>query len=143
MERGTLFFIFVVSFLASISAQDPLITDGDKYKAILENDRVRVLEYTDTPGDKTRKHHHPDFVLYALDPFKRRLTMADGKRIEREFRKGDVMWMHDQIHIGENIGSTNTHVLIVELKPCHIDIKDTATTVPYDEKWKENQQPRP
>jgi hypothetical protein len=98
------------------SAQDPVVTDGDKYKVILENDRVRVLEYRDRPGDKTTLHHHPDFVLYALGPFKRKLTFPDGKFVTREFAAGEVIWMKDQKHIGENVGQTETHVLIVELK---------------------------
>jgi len=34
-------------------AHDPVVTDGDKYKVLLENDRVRVLEYRDRPGEKT------------------------------------------------------------------------------------------
>ena len=72
-------------------SQDPVITDGDKYKSILENDKVRVLEYKDKPGDKTSRHHHPDFVLYALEPFKRKLTFGNGKQVEREFKKGDVI----------------------------------------------------
>lgn len=29
---------------------DPVCTDGDKYRTIFENDQVRVLEYRDTPG---------------------------------------------------------------------------------------------
>jgi hypothetical protein len=29
---------------------DPTTTDPDKYKVIFENERVRVLEYRDTPG---------------------------------------------------------------------------------------------
>ena len=51
-------------------SQDPVKTDGDKYKTILEKERVRVLEYNDKPGDKTNQHHHPNFILDALDPFK-------------------------------------------------------------------------
>ena len=124
-------------------AQDPVVTDGDKYKTILENDNVRVLEYTDSPGGKTNRHHHPDFVLYALGPFKRRLTFGDGKQIEREFKKGEVMWMKDQIHIGENIGTTETHVLIVEVKSGHHDMQDTVESVPFDRKWKVGSRKKP
>jgi len=61
-------------------------------------------------------HHHKDFVLYALCPFKRRLTFDDGIIAVREFKGGEIMWSDEQSHIGENIGETNTHVLIVELK---------------------------
>ena len=31
---------------------DPTVTDPDKYWAIFENDRVRVLEYKDKPGER-------------------------------------------------------------------------------------------
>jgi quercetin dioxygenase-like cupin family protein len=116
MNTKTAALILTSAFLTAAIAQDPVKTDGDKYKVILENERVRVFEYTDKPGDKTSQHHHPDFVLYALDPFKRRLTFPNGKKVEKEFKKGDVIWMKEQIHIGENIGKTDTHVLIVELK---------------------------
>ena len=41
------------------SSRDPVITDGDKYKVILENDRVRVLEYRDSPGQRTSTSSSP------------------------------------------------------------------------------------
>jgi len=112
------FIIFFLSCVlgASTLAADPVVTDGDKYKPILENERVRVLKYDDKPGEKTNQHEHKDFVLYALSSFKRKLTFPDGKTISREFKTGDVIWMKRQTHIGENIGTTDTHVLIVELK---------------------------
>jgi len=97
-------------------AQDAVQTDGDKYKVILENECVRVLDYRDNPGEKTHQHRHPPFVLYALGPFKRTLTLPDGKVLAREFKAGDVMWSDAQTHIGENVGQTPTHVVIVEMK---------------------------
>ncbi|HEX6019200.1 MAG TPA: hypothetical protein VFZ28_13985 [Burkholderiaceae bacterium] len=102
---------------ARASAEDPLQTDGDKYKAALENACVRVLEYRDRPGERTQQHAHPAFVLYALAPFKRTLTLPDGKVLSREFKTGDVMWSPAQTHVGHNVGGTPTHVLMVELKP--------------------------
>jgi len=116
MKKSTLLGIGLILVYSSLSAQDPIKTDGDKYKVVLENDRVRVLEFKDKPGDKTTSHHHPDFVLYALDSFSRKLTMGNGKQAIRDIKKGDVLWMKDQIHSGENIGKTETHVLIIELK---------------------------
>lgn len=97
-------------------AQDPAATDGDKYKVLLENDRVRVLAYSDRPGEKTQQHLHPAFVVYALGPFKRRLTLADGRQLERDFKTGDVLYSTGEVHIGENIGDTPTQVLMVEVK---------------------------
>lgn len=97
-------------------AQDAIETDGDKYKTIFENECVRVLDYKDLPGQNTHQHRHPAFVLYAFAPFKRSITLPDGKVLQRQFKEGDVMWSDAQTHIGTNTGETPTHVLLVEMK---------------------------
>ena len=101
---------------AGAFAQDAVQTDGDKYKAIFENECVRVLDYKDQPGEATHQHRHPAFVLYALVPFKRSLALPDGKVLQRQFKEGDVMWSDAQTHIGTNTGDTPTHVLLIEMK---------------------------
>lgn len=108
-------------FAAQVCAQDAVQTDGDKYKVILENECVRVLDYQDQPGDKTQQHRHPAFVLYALSEFQRTLTLPDGKVLRRTFKSGDVIFSDAQTHVGENVGSTPTHVVIVELKKAVTD----------------------
>ncbi|SEA40801.1 MULTISPECIES: cytoplasmic protein [Acidovorax] len=115
MIRIVLGLVFALQ-VAGAGAQNAVATDGDKYKVILENPCVRVLDYRDQPGDKTHQHHHPGFVLYALSAFERMLTLPDGKVLRRSFKAGDVMWSDAQTHIGENIGTTPTHVVIVEMK---------------------------
>lgn len=107
--------VLLVSVPVTVAAQDPLQTDPDKYKLVLQNDRVRVLEYSDKPGDKTQRHMHHDFVLRCLSSFKRRLVFGDGRVVERTFQAGETLWMDEQSHIGENIGTTDTHVILVEL----------------------------
>lgn len=101
---------------SSALAHDPIKTDADKYKVRFENEKVRVLEYIDKPGEKTHQHFHPAFVLYAVSPFKRKLALPDGKVLVREFKAGDVMWSDAQTHIGENVGDTPTHVIMIEMK---------------------------
>ena len=96
--------------------QDAIETDGDKYSVVLENERVRVLRYHDKPGDITKEHHHPDYVLYAESSFKRRMHFPDGRKMDVDVKAGSVVWMKGHTHIGENIGDTNTDVIIVELK---------------------------
>ena len=98
------------------NTQDPIVTDGDKYSVVLENERVRVLRYHDKPGDRTLQHAHPDYVLYAESSFKRRLIFPDGSKKEVDVKVGSIVWMKAHIHIGENIGDTNTDVIFVELK---------------------------
>jgi len=94
---------------------DPVATNPEHYKAVFENERVRVLEYTDRPGDVTTPHAHPDSVMYTLSAFRRRLVSGDQAR-EVEMPSGLVGWLPAQEHHGENIGDTETHVLFVELK---------------------------
>jgi beta-alanine degradation protein BauB len=104
------------AFAAPSFAKDAVETDGDKYKVLLDNACVRVLEYRDQPGEKTHEHHHPAFVLYALEPFERFIHLPDGTVIKRKFKAGDVLWSPAQTHIGENVGHTPTHAIIVESK---------------------------
>lgn len=100
---------------ADTEAEDPTRTDPDKYKTIFENDRVRVLEYRDTPGAKTKPHRHPDYVLYTLSNFKRRLTVGDQVH-DVVVEAGRAQWVPAQVHVGENTGTTDTHVIFVEFK---------------------------
>ncbi|MEO8132585.1 MAG: cytoplasmic protein [Betaproteobacteria bacterium] len=109
------FILYVLGATAAF-AQDSVQTDGEKYKAIFENECIRVLDYSDQPGQKTHQHRHPAFFLYALSPFKRTVTLPDGKVLRREFKQGDTLWSEEQTHIGENVGQTPTHVIIVEMK---------------------------
>jgi beta-alanine degradation protein BauB len=94
---------------------DPARTDPDKYHVLFENERVRVLEYLDVPGDQTQPHQHPDSVMYTLSGFERRLHGVYGSR-DVAMEPGSVHWLPAQTHAGENTGSTITHVLFVELK---------------------------
>ncbi len=100
---------------ATVGSLDPTVTDPDRYRVIFENERVRVLEYTDAPGDATHDHEHPDSVMYALSSFRRRLHHGDQQR-DVEIGAGFVGWVPAQRHRGENIGETPSHSIFVELK---------------------------
>lgn len=94
----------------------PTDTDPDKYKVVFENERLRVLRYHDVPGTKTALHHHPDSFLYALGPFRRRLHFPDGRTKDVTLVAGDVLWVPAQSHVGENVGTTDCDVILVEPK---------------------------
>ncbi|MDA0994756.1 MAG: hypothetical protein O3A13_14135 [Proteobacteria bacterium] len=51
-----------------------------------------------------------------MTPFQRTIHLPDGKTLRREFKAGDVLYSDEQTHIGENIGSTPSHAIIVEMK---------------------------
>ena len=99
-----------------MTATDPTITDPDKYKVVFQNDRVRVLEYRDEPGQKTRPHTRPDSVVHTLSSFRRRFIGDEGQARDAALPQGQTLWLDAQTHSGENIGDTPTHVLFVELK---------------------------
>lgn len=96
-------------------AKDPVETNPGNYRLVFENDRVRVLEYTDSPGHSTTEHHHPDSVMITASAFHRRLS-SNGKTMEVELPAGVARWVPAQDHAGENIGDTDTHTFFVELK---------------------------
>jgi hypothetical protein len=94
---------------------DPIVSNPDLYHLIFENDRIRVLEYKDRPGDSTTPHLHPDSVMYTLSSFNRRLA-SGGREVDVKIDAGSVRWLDAQEHSGLNIGDTETHVIFVELK---------------------------
>lgn len=98
-----------------MNSYDPTVTDPNFYKVVFENERVRVLEYRDEPGDHTQVHRHPDSVMVTLSAFRRRVT-AGGRDVEVELNTGQARWVGAQEHIGENIGDTPSHSIFVELK---------------------------
>lgn len=94
---------------------DPVVTNPDHYRPVFENEHVRVLEYTDVPGTVTTPHDHPNSVMVTLSAFRRRLT-GEGASRDVELPAGHALWLEAQRHHGENIGDTDTRVILVELK---------------------------
>ena len=96
-------------------SKDPVLTNEHLYRVVMENDRVRVLEYRDRPGDRTTPHVHPDSVMITLSSFRRRLYSGDSER-DVELREGMALWVPAQRHAGENIGETASHSMFIEFK---------------------------
>ena len=107
----------LVLFAAPVLAQDPVPIYPDNYKVLLENERVRVLDFQLKKGAKENFHSHPAAVTYVLAPFKIRFTFPDGSMRIREAKASDVFFGEAVIHASENIGETDAHGLLVEMKP--------------------------
>ena len=109
----------VLSLNPSLSraADDPVKVAPDYYKVVLENDQVRVLEFTDQPGDKIGMHTHAtDYLVYFVAPMKRRFTLPDGKTVEVEAAAREARWLAPVTHTEESIGTQGAHSVIVEMK---------------------------
>lgn len=98
------------------AAQDPVPLYPDNYKVLLENERVRVLDFQLKKGAKENFHAHPAAVTYVLAPFKIRFTFPDGTLRIREAKAGDVFYGDALVHVSENIGETDAHGLLIEMK---------------------------
>jgi beta-alanine degradation protein BauB len=99
------------------TAQDPLQAASQNYKVLFENDRVRILEYRSTPGEKTEMHSHPDYLVYDLgNGYKIKFTFPDGKAKIIEGKTGTVSWQEAVTHAAENVGTIDAHALLIELK---------------------------
>ena len=112
----TLCLFAIVLFGVPAMAQDPVPIYPDNYKVLLENDRVRVLDFQLKKGAKENFHSHPAAVTYVLAPFKIRFSFPDGTTSIREAKAGDVFFGEAVIHSPENIGDTDAHGLLVEMK---------------------------
>ncbi|MEV4134725.1 cytoplasmic protein [Dactylosporangium sp. NPDC049742] len=98
-----------------MNGQDPVVTDPNLYSVLFENERVRVLQYRDRPGDRTHPHRHPDSVMVTLSSFQRRVSSGD-RHADVELPAAQARWVGAQEHAGENIGTTDTHAVFIELK---------------------------
>lgn len=85
-------------------------------KVLFENDRVRVLDVQHQPGGKEPMHSHPAYVAYALTTLTMKVTSPDGKTVVKERKAGDVIWGEPVTHAIENVGTTEFHMLVIELK---------------------------
>jgi quercetin dioxygenase-like cupin family protein len=123
MKKSTVLVVGILMAVAMLaitsskaSAQDPVKVAPSMCKVLLENDRVRVLDFWLKPGDKLPMHSHPAAVTYFMTTGKVKTTLPDGKVTEMEAKAGEARWAEPVTHANENVGTTDAHVIVVELK---------------------------
>ncbi|MGH7801072.1 MAG: cytoplasmic protein [Thermodesulfobacteriota bacterium] len=97
-------------------AQDPVKVAPKAFKVLLENDRVRVLDYRAKPGEKEPMHSHPYSFIYSLSPYNIKINFPDGTTELRKGKAGEAIWQEAETHSSENMGTADARALIVELK---------------------------
>ena len=88
-------------------------------KVVLENDKVRVTEYTAKPHEGVcgiGVHSHPAHLTVILQAAKVKVTLPNGKTVEKEPSGNVVFWSEAGTHSVENIDTLIRRSLIVELK---------------------------
>ena len=117
--------IVLVILLAPLRAavgQQEASTDAagvapDRFKVLLENEHVRVLEYALRPGERDPWHTHPAKVSYVVEGGELRIHLADGTSFLSTEVKGAAEWREAlPSHYAENVGRTPVSILLVEVK---------------------------
>jgi beta-alanine degradation protein BauB len=123
LRRALLGALPLLALAQRAGAQDAVTVQPQSYRVVLENDRVRVLEYNSRPGMGVcgnGLHSHPAHLSVLLSGARVRETTADGKVIEPGTKPlGTVFWSEAVTHVTENLGSYDTRCLLVELKSAH------------------------
>lgn len=118
-RRDLLALLAALGVPAQALAQDAMASDPRSFRVVLENERVRVLEYRSRPGLGVcgqGMHYHPDRVFVSLTGGKVRLTGADGRPVVRDIPPGHIGFSVAETHSVENVGGSGTRTYIIELK---------------------------
>lgn len=99
-----------------MSQNDAVKVAPDSYKAVLENDQVRVLEVQIKQGTKSEMHSHPKSVAICLNDQRLRFTFPNGKSEHADLKRGQSVWLEGISHTVENIGTEDVSSVVVELK---------------------------
>ncbi|MEJ7685035.1 MAG: hypothetical protein WKG06_45760 [Segetibacter sp.] len=92
---------------------------SDTTKVVLENDKLKVTEYSSTPGKgvcgKGKHTHAPHLTIFLTDA-KVILTTPDGKSQDFDLKSGTTFWSEAETHIAINNGNKPAKIYLVELK---------------------------
>lgn len=113
---GAVALTLAVAVAADSPASDPVKISPQDYTVRLENDRVRVLEWRLKPGGNEPMHSHPDGVLITLAASTLKSTTPSGTSTTVTTVKDSVNWAPAVSHSIENVGNTEAHAVLVELK---------------------------
>ena len=97
-------------------AQDPVKEHPDMFKVLLENERVRVIDDMVPAGAKVGMHSHSEYVVYPLSSYRMKFTFPDGTSRIVDVQEGTARYSPGIVHAEENIGGTDAHALLVEIK---------------------------
>jgi beta-alanine degradation protein BauB len=96
---------------------DVLTASPDKYKVVLENEHVRVIEYTLAPGEKDNPHTHPPKASYVISGGTFRVYPENKEPFDYVEVQGVTEWSErTSKHYVENIGNTTISILLTEIK---------------------------
>jgi quercetin dioxygenase-like cupin family protein len=112
---------------------DPVTVSPGNYKVLLENQRMRVVEYTIKPGESDKPHNHPQKVSYVADGGTLRITLADTSFVSEEISGAVSYACAAPRHFATNTGSTPVRIILFEPKKI-----DNDAPLPGDDAFANN-----
>lgn len=107
----------VIASTQPAQAIDAAAASPDRFKILLDNEQVRVLEYMLRPGERDQWHTHPPKVSYVVSGGQLRIHLADGTSFLADETKGTAVWMEAlPRHYAENVGKTDVKIVLTEVK---------------------------
>lgn len=88
----------------------------EHYALLLEDEVVRVTEFTLEPGQSDAWHRHPHEAFYVLEGGTIRIHLPGGESIEASFDAGAVTSHGPWSHRVENVGATRFRAVIFEVR---------------------------
>ena len=95
---------------------DPIRVAGDTHRVALENKFVRVLDVHLPPGKVEPRHRHPHGMSVYFTDWDVKVTPDGGQPEVRHRKAGTFAWSEAIVHRVENVGTTEGHILRIELK---------------------------
>jgi quercetin dioxygenase-like cupin family protein len=96
---------------------DPVAASPRQFTVLLDNEHVRVVEYTLRPGERDQWHTHPPKVSYVVSGGELRIHMSDGTSFPASEKAGSASWMGVlPRHFAENVGTTTVRIALTEIK---------------------------
>jgi quercetin dioxygenase-like cupin family protein len=124
--------LVLVSGVAGVQSRDPLLLYPENYRILVENDHVRVLDFKLGKGAREDTHEHPRHVAVFLTDVKIEFTLPDGTKKLREAKAGDVGYSESTAHASHNIGASDAHGILIELKGATTPVPGLIAPVAID-----------
>jgi len=117
--RILLCFLAYAGLAHSARAQsiDPVPVSPDRYRVLVDNNDVRVVEYVLQPGQRDEWHTRPARVSYVMSGGTLRITRADGTSVVADERQGTAQLMNTSgRHYATNVGKTPVRIVLTVVK---------------------------
>lgn len=113
--------ILVLIFISCTGSKPEMLlpekVSPDVYEVLFDNETVKVMKVSFSPGQSDNMHDHYPFTFHLLDGGKAQVTMPDGTINERKIPGGFTGHNEKGVrHQVKNIGSKEINIILIEHK---------------------------